>query len=89
MPVNISKVAAPTHPLGPITAAEIKQSAALIKTLWPAEQALYFKAITLLEPAKAGLLPYLKAERAGQSVPSLERRAFVLYYFRATVGPSL
>lgn len=88
MTVSISKGAAPSHPLGPLTADEIKQASSLIKKSWPAEQALLFKAVTLLEPAKAELLPYLQAARAGQPVSRFDRRAFVLYYFRATVSYS-
>jgi len=85
MTVSISN-AAPSHPLGPLAADEIKQASSLIKKTWPAEQALLFKAITLLEPAKAELLPYLQAARQGQPLSSIDRRAFVLYYFRATVS---
>ncbi|KAK1753035.1 copper amine oxidase [Echria macrotheca] len=80
----VKETASPVHPLGPLTAEEIKQSSSLVRALWPAEQALQFKVVTLEEPAKAELLPYLTAERAGQPVPVLDRRVFVLYYFKAT-----
>lgn len=74
------------HPLGPLSAQEIIQSSSLIKAYWPAGTDCHFKVITLLEPAKAELIPYLQAERAGQSPTDIDRRAFVVYYFRRTVS---
>ncbi|CAG8961280.1 hypothetical protein HYFRA_00013559 [Hymenoscyphus fraxineus] len=77
---------APTqHPLGPLTASEITESSRLIKSLWPENTALQFKGITLQEPRKAELSPYLKAEHSsGQSTPTIDRRSFVVYYLRNT-----
>lgn len=74
----------PQHPLGPITAAEITASAGFIKALWPSDTNLHFKTITLQEPDKADLVPFLVAEHAGLQPPSVERRAFVGYYIRNT-----
>ncbi|KAK3313252.1 copper amine oxidase [Apodospora peruviana] len=76
--------ATPSHPLGPITAAEITQSSGLIKAFWPEGTDCHFKGITLLEPTKAELAPYLAAERAGQTPFPIDRRSFVIYYFRGT-----
>ncbi|KAL2268294.1 hypothetical protein VTJ83DRAFT_3140 [Remersonia thermophila] len=74
-----------SHPLGPIAAHEIIQSAALIRSCWPDGEECRFKMLTLLEPQKAELLPYLTAERAGQ-VPeyNIDRRVFVVYSIRGT-----
>ncbi|KAK5661791.1 hypothetical protein OQA88_9893 [Cercophora sp. LCS_1] len=72
------------HPLGPLTGDEITQTSSLIKALWPQDVDLQFKTITLHEPTKAELVPYLIAERAGQPTPSIDRRAFVVYYLRST-----
>ncbi|KAK3689665.1 copper amine oxidase [Podospora appendiculata] len=72
------------HPLGPLSAAEITQSSRLVKAAWPAGTDCHFKVITLLEPAKAELVPYLTAERIGQSPRDINRRAFVVYYIRNT-----
>ncbi|KAK0712976.1 copper amine oxidase [Lasiosphaeria miniovina] len=69
-----------SHPLGPVTPGEITQSAALIRACWPEGSVCQFRAITLYEPAKAELIPYLAAERAGESVPAIDRRVFVVYY---------
>lgn len=80
---NGTKVLA--HPLGPLTGQEIVQTSTLIKALWPQDINIQFKTITLHEPAKAELVPYLAAERAGQPTPSIDRRAFVVYYLRGTV----
>jgi primary-amine oxidase len=74
------------HPLGPLTAAEISESARLIKGLWPSNTDIQFKSITLREPNKADLTPFLAAEHAGQPTPNIERRSFVVYYIRNTVS---
>ncbi|KAL1843608.1 hypothetical protein VTJ49DRAFT_891 [Mycothermus thermophilus] len=73
-----------SHPLGPLTADEILQSAALIRSCWPDGNECHFKVLTLLEPPKAQLLPYLTAERAGQAPRDIDRRAFVVYSLRGT-----
>lgn len=74
------------HPLGPLTANEISESATLIRALWPSNTSLQFKSITLQEPNKAELVPFLAAEHSGKSTPTIERRSFVVYYLRNTVS---
>lgn len=74
------------HPLCPLTASEIKTSARLIRNKLPAQTDVQFKAITLEEPLKAQLVPYLDAERAGAKLPKIDRKAFVSYYIRNTVS---
>lgn len=86
LPYVGGKVAAAEHPLGPLTAEEIKESANFIKALWPSNTSLQFKVITLQEPTKADLVPFLAAEHAGQSTPTIERKSFVVYYIRNTVS---
>lgn len=81
-----ARTRAAEHPIGPLTAQEIAQSAALLKAFWPANTDLQFKTITLLEPVKTLLLPYLQAERAGQTPTPIERRSFLIYYIRNTVS---
>lgn len=76
----------PLHPLAPLTGDEIKAAAAIIKSVWPAGTDLQFKNITLEEPAKAEVIPYLDAEHAGASLPSFQRKAFINYYIRNTVS---
>jgi primary-amine oxidase len=76
------------HPLGPLTGAEIIQASNLVKNCW-GKTALQFKVITLQEPVKTELIPYLAAERAGEPTPHIDRRAFVVYYLRGTVRPVL
>jgi hypothetical protein len=73
------------HPLGPLTASEITQSSKIIKGLWPSATSLQFKSITLQEPNKADLVPYLTAEHSGKALPNVPRRSFVIYYIRNTV----
>ena len=79
---------AAVHPLCPITAAEIKRAADLIKGCWPSRTKFQFKTITLEEPAKAELVPYLEAEHGGLRLPKIDRRTFVSYYLRNTVRMS-
>ena len=74
------------HPLGPLTASEISRSVSLIKELWPPHADIQFKTITLQEPEKAEVVPFLAAEHAGQQTPFVERRSFVIYYLRNTVS---
>lgn len=76
----------PAHPLCPITAAEIEQSAHLIRSLYPAKTEFSFKALTLEEPDKAHLVPYLDAEHSGARLPHIDRKTFVCYYLRNTVS---
>jgi primary-amine oxidase len=85
--VGSAKPAAfPQHPLGPLTAAEIKEAARLVRASWPADTKLQFKVITLSEPKKEEAAPYLVAEHAGETPQSIERRAFIAYYIRNTVS---
>lgn len=84
--VGAARSRAAEHPIGPLTAQEIAQSAALLRAFWPANTNLQFKTITLLEPPKAQLLPYLVAERAGQTPAPIERKSFLIYYIRNTVS---
>jgi primary-amine oxidase len=73
------------HPIAPLTASEIAESSKLIKALWPADINFQFKVITLQEPKKAELVPFLAAEHKGEKTPLIERRSFVVYYIRNTV----
>ena len=85
LPLRVAKQIT-SHPLAPISAAEIKETVSVIKAQWPADTDLHFKAITLEEPAKAETVPYLEAEFAGSPLPSIDRRVFVTYYLRKTVS---
>jgi primary-amine oxidase len=86
LPFVGGKKATLQHPLGPLTAAEITESARLIKGSWPSNTNLQFKSITLREPKKSELFPFLAAEHAGRSTPTVERKSFVIYYIRNTVS---
>ncbi|KAI9850394.1 MAG: hypothetical protein M1838_005727 [Thelocarpon superellum] len=72
------------HPLAPLTASEIIASALLIRQTYPPEVALRFKSITLLEPAKEQILPYVEATLRSESPLPIARRAFVAYYLLNT-----
>ncbi|KAH0543299.1 hypothetical protein FGG08_002362 [Glutinoglossum americanum] len=72
------------HPLAPLTSSEITTSTHLVKCLFPRDTNLQFKAITLHEPKKRDVIPYLAAEHASKHPPHLARKAFVLYYIKNT-----
>ncbi|KLU85592.1 copper amine oxidase 1 [Magnaporthiopsis poae ATCC 64411] len=81
---TVTPPACQAHPLGPLSGDEISRSSSLIRAAWPEGTKFQFKVVTLLEPAKAELMPYLVAERNGQSPSSIDRRSFVVYYIRNT-----
>ncbi|KAG9887982.1 hypothetical protein KCV02_g18460, partial [Aureobasidium melanogenum] len=83
LPVRTSKITV-AHPLAPLSAQEIQAASSLIRTQWPEKTDLQFKVLTLEEPAKADMVPYLEAEFTGQSLPSIDRRVMVAYYIRKT-----
>ncbi|KAJ0163852.1 Copper amine oxidase 1 [Colletotrichum tanaceti] len=72
------------HPPCPLSGAEIQAAAQLIQTSWPTSVSLRFKVVTLSEPAKAELAPYLDAKDRGLSPTQPDRRAFLAYYVRGT-----
>lgn len=74
------------HALEPLSADEITGAAELVRSVWPSQTDLHFKVITLLEPPKAEVIPYLQAEHTGAPLPSIDRKVFVNYYLRNTVG---
>jgi len=74
-----------THPLAPIDATEIKQAVSYVRSQWPTGTDLHFKSITLQEPAKKEVVPYLDAEASGAPLPQIDRRVAVTYYIRKTV----
>ena len=74
------------HPISPLTSTEISAAASLIKGLYPSKTGLQFKTITLEEPAKTHLAPYLDAEYHGRPTGRIDRKAFVNYYIRNTVS---
>ncbi|KAL8654289.1 MAG: hypothetical protein Q9210_001602 [Variospora velana] len=73
-----------SHPLSPLTSAEISNASKLVQSLYPRNVNLQYKSITLQEPEKAHLVPFLNAERNGLKKSTIERRAFVAYYIRNT-----
>jgi primary-amine oxidase len=74
------------HPISPLTAGEITGSSRLVRQLWPENTKLQFKAVTLQEPNKAELLPYITAEYEGKATSPIDRKSFVVYYIRNTVS---
>jgi len=85
-PAPVSTKYNSAHPLCALGPEEISYTAELIRSLWPEHTDLRFKTITLDEPQKAQLLPYFQAEQTGQTLPRIDRKAFIGYYIRNTVG---
>ena len=77
------------HPLCPLSAAEISRASELVQSKWPAKTSLQFKTVTLEEPPKSILVPYLDAEHNAAPLPSIDRKAFISYYIRNTVRTHL
>ena len=75
----------PSHPLCPLTAAEIRTAAEAVKAMYSGRPDIHFKILTLDEPEKALLVPFLDAEHAGRQLPQIDRKVFVAYYIRNTV----
>ena len=73
------------HPLAPLSSPEITTCVHLVRGRSPQGTSLRFKAITLLEPEKKDVIPYLAAEREGKCPPHIARKAFVVYYITNTV----
>ena len=74
------------HPLSPLDPNEITKCAGLIRAAWPKNIQVAFKTITLAEPPKRILVPYLQKEHNGLPRQVLDRKAFVTYYIRGTVS---
>ncbi|QIW96541.1 hypothetical protein AMS68_002059 [Peltaster fructicola] len=68
------------HPFAPVSRDEIKNTAHLIRSQWPADTKIHFKQLTLSEPAKVEAVPYVEAEVNNQDLPSIDRKVFVTYY---------
>jgi primary-amine oxidase len=85
LPVRTSKTTV-SHPLAPLSAQEIQEASSLIRNQWPEKTDLQFKVLTLEEPAKAEMVPFLEAEFKGQSTSSIDRRVSIAYYIRKTVS---
>jgi primary-amine oxidase len=75
-----------SHPLAPVTAGEITHASKLIRERWPENTRLQYKVVTLEEPPKTQILPYLEAEHTGGPLPSIDRKIFVNYYLQNTVS---
>ena len=67
------------HPLDPLSPAEITSATAILRSVYPADSPIHFKAVTLDEPAKHLVLPYLDAEHKGLALPIVPRTAYILY----------
>jgi primary-amine oxidase len=78
-------VSASKHPLDPLTADEILEVSSLLKAKSP-DKNLHFKIITIIEPPKAQLRPFLIAERNGSPQSKPPRKASSLYYHLGTAN---
>ena len=80
-----AREASQQHPLTPLTSTEIRAAAHLVRSLYIDGATLYFKHVSLAEPPKTELAPYLEALYCGQRTSRPSRRACVTYYIQNTV----
>ncbi|ORY83671.1 copper amine oxidase [Protomyces lactucae-debilis] len=66
------------HPLDPLTCDEIAATSKLLRKAF-SNSKIRFQQIEFSEPAKAELIPYLDAERLGQSLPAAPARRMKSY----------
>lgn len=78
------KSAPHVHPLDPLTPDEITTVAKILRAVYPPNSPIHFKAVTLDEPAKSLVVPYLEAEHRGSPLPIVPRSAYVLYVMQNT-----
>jgi hypothetical protein len=81
--VNIRLSTVPPHPLEQLGAGEIHAARSIIRRLRPYYASIVYTTITLEEPPKATLIPFLEAEHNGKLDPRTERPprlARVLYH---------
>ncbi|GAM82038.1 hypothetical protein ANO11243_000170 [Dothideomycetidae sp. 11243] len=83
LPAHPSKQGTP-HIFAPLSGNEIKHAASLLASQWPASTDLYYRCITLEEPAKSEAVKYLEAEHSQAAKPSIDRRALVVYNIAKT-----
>lgn len=68
------------HPLDPLLPSEIATAAKIVRDRF-AGSYINFRAITLREPPKAEVLPYLQADRNGSTLPRTpDRIAYIQFY---------
>lgn len=84
LPIRVAKNVT-THPLAPLDANEIQKAVSSIRGLWPDGTDLHFKSISLHEPAKADVVPYIESIDNGQAPNKIDRKVMVTYYIRKTV----
>lgn len=78
-----SKSSAP-HPYAPLTPDEITNASTLLRAQWPQGTDIWFKGVTLAEPPKAEMQPFLDAEAKGETALGPARKAWVNYYLTRT-----
>lgn len=72
------------QPFAPLSSQEILSTSAVIRKQWPGRQ-LDFKTITLKEPEKVLMIPYLEAVQKSHRLPTIPRQSLVSYYISGTV----
>ncbi|EXJ80880.1 primary-amine oxidase [Capronia epimyces CBS 606.96] len=71
-----------THPLDPITPAEIRQAVQILRDRYPNDQ-IRFKLVDIFECPKAEVVPYLEKQRLGQTLPAPPARRARIYFHLA------
>lgn len=71
-----------SHPLDPLTGDEIALTRDILTREYGTDAKLRFKVMELGEPFKKELIPYLEAERKGESLPPKPARCVKVYFHR-------
>jgi len=71
-----------SHPLDPITPAEVTKAVQVLRVSYP-EERIRFKLVDIFECPKAEVVGYLESERLGKPLPAApSRRARVYFHFQ-------
>lgn len=78
-------MAASPHPFDPLRPAEVELAAQILRESLP-ETRIRFKVIEVQEPRKQDVIPYIEAERLGNSLPEKPARLVYSMFHRLDTG---
>ncbi|KAG0651216.1 Copper amine oxidase 1 [Hyphodiscus hymeniophilus] len=73
------------HPFDPLSAAEISLVSKIVKDEY-VDQNVILRVVTLSEPAKTGIMPYLEAENASMPLPRPPPRCALVQYYLDSIN---
>lgn len=78
----------PPHPLAQLSADEFRRARDIVRALHGSDTSIFFRAISLSEPAKADLTPFLEAEHSGNLTADTKRPPRLVLVEHDLVKPS-